>query len=383
MARAKRKRTKYQAVYYRDLPEGRVYDINHRADGKLRWESGFPTLEAALDRRDEVRYATRRGIRVKPTNRLYREFVKDDYIPRLEARVAQGELRSSTATQYKRDIRNHLLPEFGPYRLDQIDVEQVERFRDKLTRRGLSNDSIKRVITTLGYTLKLARKWRLIQYNPVADADKPRARRRTPTLPTVDGIERLARAMPTRETTALVLFAAFTGARKSECFALRWSDIDLTRGKETARIVRQFYKGELVDETKTPAGAREIILAPRAARALRELSVAQQVDERENPHGLVFPSPRGSYWLDSNFDRRVWQKARTKAKLPELTFHTLRYFYISMVRAQGLPNAITEQLVGHVDERTHRGYTRPIPGTEPLIRAALASAFGSARKRPA
>jgi integrase len=76
------------------------------------------------------------------------------------------------------------------------------------------------------------------------------------------------------------------------------------------------------------------------------------------------------------------QKARTKAKLPELTFHTLRYFYISMVRAQGLPNAITEQLVGHVDERTHRGYTRPIPGTEPLIRAALASAFGSARKRP-
>jgi integrase len=169
-------------------------------------------------------------------------------------------------------------------------------------------------------------------------------------------------------------FAAFTGARKSECFAIRWSDVDLTRGKETARVVRQFYKGELVDETKTPAGAREIILAPRAARALRELSVAQQVDERENPHGLVFPSPRGSYWLDSNFDRRVWQKARTKAKLPELTFHTLRYFYISMVRAQGLPNAITEQLVGHVDERTHRGYTRPIPGTEPLIRAALGSA---------
>jgi Phage integrase, N-terminal SAM-like domain len=47
--------------------------------------------------------------------------------------------RSSTATQYKRDIRNHLLPEFGPYRLDQIEVEQVERFRDKLTRCGLSS----------------------------------------------------------------------------------------------------------------------------------------------------------------------------------------------------------------------------------------------------
>jgi hypothetical protein len=31
-----------------------------------------------------------------------------------------------------------------------------------------------------------------------------------------------------------------------------------------------------------------------------------------------------------------------------------------MVRAQGLPNAITEQLVGHVHERTHRGYTHAL-----------------------
>src|SRR5258707_742867 len=167
MSRAKRKRTKHEGVYHRDLAGGRVYDINYRTEGTLRWESGFRTLEAALDRRDELRHLTRRGVRVKPTQRLYRNFINEDYLPRLEARVAQGELRSSTEAQYKRDIRNHLLPEFGPYRVDQIDVEQVERFRDKLTARGLSNDTIKRVITTLGYTLKLARKWRLIQYNPV------------------------------------------------------------------------------------------------------------------------------------------------------------------------------------------------------------------------
>ena len=381
MTRATRKRTKHEGVYFRDLADGRVYDINYRSGGRLHWESAFPTMDAALDRRDELRYLTRHGARVKPTHRRYRDFVEEDYLPRLAARVAQGELRSSTAAQYTRDIRNHLIPEFGPYRVDQIDVEQVERFRDKLTAGGLSNDSAKRILTTLGYTLKLARKWRLISYNPVADADKPKARRRTPDVPTLKQIERLAKAMPTRETAALVLFAAFTGARKSECFALRWTDVDLSRGKESARIVRQYYKGELIDETKTPAGSREIILAPRAARALRELSLAQQLDEHVNLHALVFPSPRGSYWRDSNFDRRIWKTARKKAGLPQLTFHTLRYFYISMVRAQGLPAALTEQLVGHVDERTHRGYTRPIPGTETLIRAALSSAFGPACER--
>jgi integrase len=381
VSRAKRRRTKHEGVYSRDLSTGRVYDITYRDAAGKHWESGFPTQEAALNRRDELRYLTRQGIHVAPKRRRYRDFVNDDYLPRLEARVAQGELRTSTGAQYKRDINNHLLPEFGPYRVDDIGVEQIERFRDKLSADGLSNDSVRRVLTTLGYTLKLARKWRLIAHNPVADADKPATQRRTPTIPTLEEVERLAKAMPNRETSALVLFAAFTGVRKSECFALRWTDVDLTRGNETVRIVRQFYKGELVEQTKTLASAREIVLAPPAAQALRELSIAQQVDARPNPEGLIFPSPLGGYWRDSNFDRRVWQKARVKAKLPTLTFHTLRYFYISMVRAQGLATAITEQLVGHVDERTHRGYTRPIPGTEPLIRAALTEAFSSRNKR--
>jgi integrase len=108
--------------------------------------------------------------------------------------------------------------------------------------------------------------------------------------------------------------------------------------------------------------------------------MAQQVDDRPNPHGLVFPSPRGSYWRDSNFNRRVWQPTRDAAGLPDLLFHNLRYFFVSMVRAQGLAAAITEQLVGHADERTHRGYTRPIPGTEPLIRDALAAAFTASQE---
>jgi len=92
----------------------------------------------------------------------------------------------------------------------------------------------------------------------------------------------------------------------------------------------------------------------------------------------VFPSPTGERWLDTNFDRSVWKRARVEAGLPALTFHVLRYFFVSHLLAQGLPSALTEQQTGHVDERTHRGYSRPIPGTEPLIQAALGAAFGEA-----
>ncbi len=42
---------------------------------------------------------------------------------------ATAEDVAKQAAQYKRDIRNHLLPEFGPYRLDQIDVVFLTTFR--------------------------------------------------------------------------------------------------------------------------------------------------------------------------------------------------------------------------------------------------------------
>jgi integrase len=139
--------------------------------------------------------------------------------------------------------------------------------------------------------------------------------------------------------------------------------------------VEQFYKGEHVPATKTRAGSREIVLSPAAAEAIREQSVAQQLDGRPNHAGLVFPAPGGGHWHDSNWHRRVWQQAREKAGLPEMKFHTLRYFFVSTVRSQGLASSITEQLVGHSDERTHRGYTRPLPGSEQTIREALRRAF--------
>jgi integrase len=274
-------------------------------------------------------------------------------------------------------VRNHLLPDLGRRRLGDITFEDVERLTDRKSDR-LSPDTRLRVVLTLGYVLKLARKRRLISHNPISDADKPSPRRRKPELPTLDELTRLSDAMRTPETRAFVFVAAFTGLRKSELFGLKWKDIDLTPNAERVRVTRQWYKGKLV-EPKTKASSREVVVPRQAADVLRELSVAVQVDDRPNPLGLVFPSPTGRHWLDTNFDRRVWRPAREAAGLPCLTVHTLRYFYVSYVRASGLPAAITEQLVGHVDERTHRGYSVPIPGTETLIRTGLERAFGGRR----
>ncbi len=362
-----------------------VYSYETRAGIRYRWKAvvngrtgkraGYLREKDAAEARATWVAEAIHGAGLGGRGKTLAAFWERDYVPRRRAKVARGELRSSTVRQNERDGRVHILPALGKRRLQDITVEDVERFSDRLTAAGQSDDSVLRIENTLGNAMKLARKWRLVSFNPVTDAEKPRPRRRTPTLPTLRQLESMADLASTPNVRALVLVAAFTGIRKSEAFGLRWEDAELTEDAERIIVRRQFYKGELVERAKSDAGNREIVLAPQAAAILRELSVGQQLDDRPNRHGLVFPSPMGGYWLDSNFDRRVWQPLRDAAGLPGLMFQTLRYFYVSHVRAQGLPGAITEQLTGHTDERTHRDYTRPIAGMEPYIRAELGKAF--------
>jgi integrase len=376
--RAKTQKTKYPGVYKRETSHGRVYDIAYRVPGEKnpKWIRGqFRDLAAANKHRLDLLHEIAHGSLPSGAPKSLAAFVADDWLPRQHSRVAEGQLRSSTYAQYARDARNHLIPALGTTRLDRVDVSGVEKLKDDLLSSGLSPDTARRVENTLGYVLKYARKRRIINYNPVEDADKPSPRRREPTLPTLGQIYAVADAARTEADGRMILFAAFTGLRMSELLGLRWDNTDLTAGEERIRVVEQFYKGEHVASSKTRAGNREIVLGSEAADVLREHAVAQQVDAHPNHHNLVFPSPKGEHWRDSNFNRRVWQPARKEAGLAELMFHTLRYFWISTVSAQELPPALTQQLVGHSDERTHQGYTRPIPGTESLIRDAQSGVF--------
>jgi integrase len=228
----------------------------------------------------------------------------------------------------------------------------------------------------LSGVLDIARKHGCIRFNPVRDVERvPATSEREPVILTLAEIWSLIEHAPDPHTACLILVAAFTGARQSEVFALRWESVGLTEAQETLTIREEYYRGELVKATKTAAGMRVVPLAPQVAEALRAQYVRLKVDGRPNPHDLVFPAVKGGYWAASYFTSGPWTTAREAAGLTYLDFHDLRRFYISHIRSQKLASAVTKQLVGHSDERTHASYTHPIPGTEGQIREALSNAF--------
>ncbi len=162
--------------------------------------------------------------------------------------------------------------------------------------------------------------------------------------------------------------------REGELLALPWVNVITEEGKESVTVTERLYRGRIA-APKTKAGYRVIPVEANAAALLRD----QAREGRHSHFGLVFPAPEGGYWETRNFLRRVWNPTREAAGFPDLHFHDLRHFYVTHVRHHsGLPSAVTEELVGHDDDRIHRHYTHELPGTASAYREAMGAIF----KRP-
>jgi integrase len=162
----------------------------------------------------------------------------------------------------------------------------------------------------------------------------------------------------------LIVFAALSGLRQGELFALR--DVNVDGDTASVLVEEGAYKGRAT-RTKTRNGRRRLHLSRVARQALREQLLAR----KPNRAGLVFPSPSGLMWRKDNFMSRVFRPAAKRARLDGLTFHDLRHTCASLMIAAGAnPLEVAAQL-GHKDARlVLQRYGHLYPGaSERAVRA--------------
>ena len=128
-------------------------------------------------------------------------------------------------------------------------------FRKLLEEQAPSNWSVLRIVNTLSGVLDMARKHGYIRFNPVHDVERVPARsNREPVILTLAEVWSLIEHAPDPHTACLILVAAFTGARQSEIFALRWPSVELAEGHEMLTIREEYYWGELAERQRLPLG---------------------------------------------------------------------------------------------------------------------------------
>ncbi|MGH8986234.1 MAG: tyrosine-type recombinase/integrase [Acidimicrobiia bacterium] len=124
----------------------------------------------------------------------------------------------------------------------------------------------------------------------------------------------------------MVVFAAATGLRPAELFALEQRDVDFAAGVVYVR--RAFAYGRL-KKTKTRRSMRAVPLQTIA------LEVVDQLPRSAN--ALLFPAPRGGYVDLRNFRRRQWRPAQLAAGIEPLRRpYDLRHTYATFALRAGV-----------------------------------------------
>lgn len=284
--------------------------------------------------------------------------------------AGRADLKLRTRESYSWLLGKYLLPEFGDVPMNRITPSLVRAWHARLLRPGAAagRSSLARSYALLRAICNTAVRDEVLLRNPCmirgAASQRP-AERQVVTLTQLD---ELVAAMPPRYR-ALVLLAAWSGARWGELVALTWDRLDLSAGRMTIdRQLVELRTGNRLqlDTPKTAAGRRTVHLPPHL---LPELEVHRQVHVPAEC-AWVFPNQYGQPLRRSSF-QSTWWVAREKVGLPGLHFHDLRHTGNTLAASTGASTRELMARMGHASMQAALIYQHASPERDEAIARAL------------
>lgn len=285
--------------------------------------------------------------------------------------LRRHKITARTLERYTELMRLHVKPTLGDRRLQSLTSVMFDNVYQSLRESGLSEGTIRYVHVVVGSCLRAAQQKKLIISSPMEGAEAP-----------ATGDEDVGQALEQDQLTVLVngfresaLFpivatAAYTGARRGEILAFRWSDLDLEA--KTLRIERAIEEtkahGLRFKEPKTERGKRTIILddglvalliaeRQKYQRIIAGVADGQGVDfslVKLPANALMFPAvpSRGAAFdiARPRNPRHVTKEFCSKAKalgFASLRFHDLRVTHETLLLDAGVPVHVVAARGGH------------------------------------
>jgi len=266
--------------------------------------------------------------------------------------IASPRLRPTTIQSYESNLRVHLVPGLGRYRLDRLTPAQVRSFLDGKIKGGLSTRTVQYLHAILRAALAQAMRDELITRNVAALVTAPRVSRDEIEPFTPEQARTLLAACQSDRLGALYTVALACGLRRGEALALSWDDIDLEAGTLHVRRTVSRIKGEFVwGEPKSKRSRRSIPLPGVCVDALRAHRVRQSAERLAvgpawQDSGLVFTTAVGTPFEGSSL-LRAFHALLESAGLPKRRLHDLRHTCATLLLVQGVPARVVMETLGH------------------------------------
>jgi integrase len=328
-----------------------TYRAQVRKKGRSAESANFPSRKEAKEWASSIEAAIREN-RYFPhavAKRTSFDALAEDYIATVltEFDAKEKETRERQLKWWSEQFSGLSLADITPDRVslarDKLSTESFTKGKPRKDRKTgelyppkeykRSGATVNRYIACLSASFSFAVKERqLLDRNPVSNISRkkePRGRTRF-----LSDDERAAlldacthSAWPPLRT--LVLLAITTGARKGELTGLRWSDVELKKGRA------------LIRETKNDE-QRVLPLAGKALDALRELKLQNSARSE-----YLFPQPSGLPGPYVHFDSHWYTALETAGIGGGFHFHDLRHTCASYLANQGCSLLEIANVLGH------------------------------------
>ena len=323
---------------------------------KPQWIGGFQSEKSAKLARDKARVSLSNSSYVSP-NKL----TLGEYLTTWINEVHANQLKATTLERYKRVIDRYLVPELGAIKLQDLRPSHVQAlYSTLLTRSTVTGNPLSpQTVTLIGAVLKKAIKYAvdvdgLIAVNPVNRVPLPKGKG---SIPTPWSIQELNTFLDIARSHRLFFFfrlSAFTGARRGELLALKWSDFD---GSAITISKNRITAGKSVIEQNSTKGG---------TNGQRRVSLDKETIELFNVHRVNQIKERmalGEYWQETGYvfvqknglplyphtPSDLFKKLLNKAGLRPTRLHDQRHLHATELLRLGEPLHVVANRLGHRD----------------------------------
>jgi integrase len=288
-----------------------------------------------------------------------------------ERKLARGEIRSEKGKEKWCDIlKNHLVPFFGEFFVDQIRRADVEAWKDKVAEQIEAKEYSPNTANTWLAVLKVVMNAGVAELeldrNPImgvssfdTSTHRTYTRAQPNSLLPVEVplfLTEMLEAYP--QHYGMVVLGLVTGWRPSSLRPLRRrgpeADIDWDTG--TIEIRRSHTRKQKAME-KTKTGHDSIVTVPKEILETLRWHVDNLPEGPMRDSDLLFPSEKGGFRSPSVLDKPFRAVVRKLELQKKITPRALRRSYNDLTRAAGIADIVTRSISGHQTEAMQRRYS--------------------------
>ena len=369
-----------------------IYKMDGKKDGKQKYRVRINYVDSAGKSRqiDRVAYGKEEAkdlerqltvnLREETAPKLTVQQLYDEYI-----RVKKYEVKETTIDKSQKLLKSYVLPMLGERRIDKLTMSELQKWKDYLnaqkTSRGksFSLKYKKNIFGEFRTLLNFAVKMEYIEKNLLSKVgtfkDVSAIKKEMDFYTADEFLKFISAAREAAETSEqksgniyewsfymFFMIAFYTGMRKGEIYALKWTDIDGTTVRITRSITQKLKGGDRETAPKNQNSVRNLQIPKPLIRALKEHRERCKRIDGFNGDWRICGGQRCI--RDSTLSYRN-KKYAGAANVKKIRIHDFRHSHASLLVNNGINIKEISRRLGHSNvEITWNTYSHLYPQEE-------------------